>query len=265
MNNEEYRLLLSKFSHEIRNPVALINSFLQLLAHDYPQIASCAYYRKIMENMHLLRQLLEELSHFNNADRIRVEPFDMIRLIREAVSSSRSVLNEKNIAFQLELPASLPKLLIDPGKMLQVFYNLFRNAEEAMPDGGLITVSADASETEQTIVIRVKDSGPSIPAEYLPTLFDPLITHKKEGTGLGLSICREILNAHGGSITAAPDGSPVFTMILPYGSKTSGSLPEASPASSSAASAPHPQGTLQDVHSHQHLLSENRPRLTGRP
>ena len=208
MNAQNYRLLLSKFSHEIRNPVALISSFLQLLRREYPEIASSLYYR----NMGLLRQLLDDMSHFNNADRLHREPTDLCRLLREAASSAAAVLSERNITLRLDLPEALPVLSLDRNKIRQVFYNLFRNAEEAMPEGGVISISAWAE--EQQIFIRVTDSGPSIPREFLPTLFEPLVTHKKEGTGLGLAVCREILKAHQGSISAASDGTPAFTIAL---------------------------------------------------
>ena len=207
MNAQNYRLLLSKFSHEIRNPVALISSFLQLLRREHPEIASSLYYRNIQENMGLLRQLLDDMSHFNNADRLHREPTDLCRLLREAASSAAAVLSERNISLRLDLPEALPVLSLDQNKIRQVFYNLFRNAEEAMPEGGVISVSA--WEEEQQIFIRVTDSGPSI-----PTLFEPLVTHKKEGTGLGLAVCREILKAHQGSISAASDGTPAFTIAL---------------------------------------------------
>src|SRR5699024_10858986 len=118
----------------------------------------------------------------------------------------------RNISLRLDLPEALPVLSLDQNKIRQVFYNLFRNAEEAMPEGGVISVSA--WEEEQQIFIRVTDSGPSIPREFLPTLFEPLVTHKKEGTGLGLAVCREILKAHQGSISAASDGTPAFTIAL---------------------------------------------------
>lgn len=212
MNAQNYRLLLSKFSHEIRNPVALISSFLQLLRREHPEIASSLYYRNIQENMGLLRQLLDDMSHFNNADRLHREPTDLCRLLREAASSAAAVLSERNITLRLDLPEALPVLSLDQNKIRQVFYNLFRNAEEAMPEGGVISVSAWAE--EQQIFIRVTDSGPSIPREFLPTLFEPLVTHKKEGTGLGLAVCREILKAHQGSISAASDGTPAFTIAL---------------------------------------------------
>ena len=84
MNAQNYRLLLSKFSHEIRNPVALISSFLQLLRRGHPEIASSLYYRNIQENMGLLRQLLDDMSHFNNAVRLLRVPTDLCLLLREA-------------------------------------------------------------------------------------------------------------------------------------------------------------------------------------
>lgn len=213
MNAQEYRMLLSKFSHEIRNPVALISSFLQLLLREYPEISSCVYYSRILDNMRLLRELLDDMSHFNNAGGLHKEPADLGHLLREAAASASAVLTSRGILLKQNLQEDLPLLQIDKNKMLQVFYNLFRNAEEAMPQGGVIFFSA--WKENHTVCIRVEDSGPSIPAEFLPTLFDPLVTHKKEGTGLGLAICREIICAHGGSICVSGDGTPAFTISLP--------------------------------------------------
>ena len=121
MNAQNYRLLLSKFSHEIRNPVALISSFLQLLRREHPEIASSLYYRNIQENMGLLRQLLDDMSHFNNADRLHREPTDLCRLLREAASSAAAVLSERNISLRLDLPEALPVLSLDRNKIRQGF------------------------------------------------------------------------------------------------------------------------------------------------
>ncbi len=213
MDNQEYRILLSRFSHEARNPLALITSFLQLLAREYPQIRPCPYFRQIQENLQLLRQLLDEMSHYNNASKIQPRPVDPGEFLGQLRLSVSGLLSARGIRLDLDLPPALPRVSMDPSRMRQVFYNLIRNAEEAMPEGGWIRISAAAQ--EQWVAVTLLDSGPSIPREYLPTLFDPLVTHKQDGTGLGLAICREILLAHGGSISVSPDGRPAFTLRLP--------------------------------------------------
>lgn len=213
MNSQESHILLSRFSHEVRNPAALISSFFQLLARDFPQITASPYYRQIKENMKLLNRLLDEMSRYNNASRIHPEAVDLRMFLRELVRSAGEVLALKGISLELASGPELPRVFIDRTRMLQVFYNLLRNAEEAMPEGGVIRISA--LPYREGIRITVRDSGPPIPREYLATLFDPLVTHKQDGTGLGLAICREILEAHGGSISASPEGDPVFTLWLP--------------------------------------------------
>ena len=215
MNNQESHILLSRFSHEVRNPVALISSFLQLLVREYPEIAASPYCRQIEENMRLLRQLLDDMSRYNNASGIHPETADLHQFLTELSLSAGAVLSARHIRLRTEFLTPLPPVSIDRSRMLQVFYNLLRNAEEAMPQGGEITISAFSEDSR--VCISVRDSGPGIPPEYLSTLFDPLITHKQDGTGLGLAICREILTAHGGTISVAPDGAPVFTIRLPSG------------------------------------------------
>lgn len=213
MNHQEYHILLSKFSHEVRNPAALITSFLQLLAREYPEITACSYYRQIQENLQLLRQLLDEISHYSNASRISPKPADFQEFLQEMAAAAKKLLAGSGIRLQLQICGALPPVSIDHSRMLQVFYNLLRNAREAMPEGGDVCI--DARPENGGISVTVRDSGPAIPEEYLPTLFEPMVTHKQDGTGLGLAICREILLAHGGSITAARDGQPLFTLRLP--------------------------------------------------
>ena len=217
MNEQECRLLLSKFSHEVRNPVTLINSFLQLLVKEHPEISSYPFYEKINENMTLLTRLLDEMSRFNNAARLHREETDLCALLSGLADSGNSVLVPQNVHITVHANTDIPHLLLDQTKLLQVFYNLIRNAAEAMPDGGDIRITLTLHETE--LQVNVANRGPGIPPEYLPDLFEPFVTHKKEGTGLGLSICREIIQAHEGSISVSSSGgNTVFTILLPLSS-----------------------------------------------
>ena len=123
----------------------------------------------------------------------------------------------QNVHITVNANTGIPHLLLDQTKLLQVFYNLIRNAAEAMPDGGDIRITLTLHETE--LQVNVANHGPDIPPEYLPDLFEPFVTHKKEGTGLGLSICREIIQAHEGSISVSSSGgNTVFTILLPLSS-----------------------------------------------
>ena len=214
MTENEYRLLISRFSHEVRNPVTLVNSFLQLLVREHPEIASYSFYKKIIENMNLLTGLLDEMSRFNNAARLRPEPADLSEFLRNIAESGDAVLKPSGISVTFQQEGELPPISLDPSKFQQVFYNLIRNAAEAMPEGGNIRIQASCSSSH--VRIDVSNDGPPIPAEYLPDLFHPFITHKKEGTGLGLAICQEIVLAHNGTISVSSDeNQTTFTVLLP--------------------------------------------------
>jgi len=104
----------------------------------------------------------------------------------------------------------------DPRRLSRVFFNLVRNATDAMPEGGLILLRFESRPAE--IVTELEDTGPGIAPEVADKLFQPFATHGKEhGTGLGLSICKKIIEDHGGRIAARsePGRGAIFTFTLP--------------------------------------------------
>jgi signal transduction histidine kinase len=90
-----------------------------------------------------------------------------------------------------------------------------QNAIEAMPQGGTLSIECRRTDTE--VQLQVRDTGPGVPADVLPRIFEPLYTTKPGGTGLGLYIVREILVAHGGGVTveSGEERGATFTLILP--------------------------------------------------
>ena len=212
--NECY-LMLSKVSHEIRNPVTLINSFLQLLVNNHPELREDSYYLKIEENMDYLKALLDELSTYNHSHTADTEELNPYLLLQNITASAGTLLEQRGIDLQLSKESAIPRIPLDRTKFHQLISNLIRNASEAMPDGGTIRIAVSCD--GETVSITVQDTGCGIPKEYLPTLFDLFVTHKKNGTGLGLAICREIAEAHRGaiSVTSEPGQGSVFTVTLP--------------------------------------------------
>lgn len=207
--------MLSKVSHEIRNPVALINSFLQLLVNNHPELREDSYYLKIEENMDYLKALLDELSTYNHSHTADTEELNPYLLLQNITASAGALLEQQGIDLQLSKESAIPRIPLDRTKFHQLISNLIRNASEAMPDGGTIRIAVSCD--GETVSITVQDTGCGIPKEYLPTLFDLFVTHKKNGTGLGLAICREIAEAHRGaiSVTSEPGQGSVFTVTLP--------------------------------------------------
>ncbi len=199
MLQKENQLQLSMVSHEVRNPVTLINSFLQLMASSHPEVKDFPYWQDIMENMQFLRQLLASLSQYNNAWKLNREETNLYLILKSFTEQLRPSLAKKRIAVEFFKESPIPPFLLDRDKLLQTFLNLIRNAAEAM-DGQGGTISITLSADTDTAVIRFRDNGPGIPAAYLSTLFDFFVTHKKDGTGLGLAIARSTVEAHGGTI-----------------------------------------------------------------
>lgn len=198
MQKDEFEFMLSKISHEIRNPVTLINSFLQMMATKYPQVEQFDYWEDIQENMEFLIDLLNELSKYNNAFRLNQEKIDMNTYLESVANSMRPTLTYLNITLNYESSSNLPSMEVDKVKLREAILNIVRNASEAIDEKGIISIGAQKQQGQ--LLLTITDNGCGIPEEYLPTLFDPFVTHKKEGTGLGLPIAKQVIEAHGGSI-----------------------------------------------------------------
>lgn len=206
---------ISKLSHEIRNPVTLINTYLQLFAQKHPEITDCEYWTHITSNMNFLKELLNEISYFNNSNTIQKTSVNIFAFLKQLAEELSPILEERNIQLEIKKESALPPLEMDTTKFRQAIFNLIRNSIEAIGSDGHITIRTYFEDL--SICLQVEDNGPGIPEEFLPTLFDPFVTHKKEGTGLGLAITKNVLHAHNGTIqVCSKEGKgTVFTMKLP--------------------------------------------------
>lgn len=225
-NNSDYKtlyqesqvkqqFLLSQISHEIRNPVTLINSFLQLFESRHPEITVDDCWAKIMENMNFLRALLEEFSSFNNSAKLHLQEINLDRLFRETVESVTPLCENLGITISYQKETAIPLITADPTKIRQVILNLLTNAREAIGSQGLIrcSISCDGD----NVYMCVKDTGTGIPHNYQKDIFEPFVTHKQGGTGLGLAICQKIVSAHQGQIffRSSAGEDTAFTVLLP--------------------------------------------------
>jgi two-component system, sporulation sensor kinase E len=115
----------------------------------------------------------------------------------------------------VECPDDLPAVQLDANQIKQAFFNIIRNAIQAMPNGGMLKISM--SGTDRFVSISFKDSGPGIAPEELSQIFEPHHTTKPEGSGLGLMIVQRIVRDHGGQIEvhSQPRMGTTFTIFLP--------------------------------------------------
>ena len=219
---ESHRMDISTISHEIRNPLTLIYSTLQLIEAERPDLVSCGHWQNLRQDMEYIKQLLEELSSYNNGDRLKLSLTDTNTFLKTLALSFASSLVDTNIEFVSEIAPDLPAISIDPVKMRQVLLNLLRNAKDAVsstafPDGRTPSVGLRASRSDDSLLVTVSDNGCGIESEELSHIFEPFVTQKENGTGLGLAIARRIVTAHGGTleVTSAPGHPTVFSISLP--------------------------------------------------
>ncbi|GII12649.1 hypothetical protein Ppa06_64470 [Planomonospora parontospora subsp. parontospora] len=233
--------LMALVTHELRNPIAAIRGYAELLADDAGLSSTQQTFLDVIDRKSTqLQRLVDDLLDLARLDTgqltLDIRPLDLAHLTRQALQDHRPAAQAKQLTVTAELPARLP-MRADALRLRQVLDNLLSNAIKYTPSGGAITVTAglaarrdddsdgqDEGEDEgETAVVIIADTGIGIPAEQYEHLFSRFFrasTAKDagiKGTGLGLAITRAIVTAHGGTITAAPrdGGGTVFTVALP--------------------------------------------------
>ena len=196
---ESYKFNMSKFSHELRNPITLINSSLQLIESQHPEVKTFKFWNETMADIQYVRYLLDELSAYNQSDTMNMSEFNINELMDTICSSIRND-NCGLSTVTCTYNNSLPMIIGDAVKLRQVITNLLKNAKDAInPENGLIHVHIKNEDLDH-ILITITDNGCGIPLEYQSTIFEPFVTYKSNGSGLGLSICKNIIEAHQGTI-----------------------------------------------------------------
>jgi signal transduction histidine kinase len=145
------------------------------------------------------------------------EPTDVNELIERVLKLSQKKLNNQGINVIRHLEEDLPRPVLAPDRMQQVFLNLMLNAIDVMSEGDRLEISTDHHEASDEIVVTFSDDGPGIPADALPHIFDPFFSTKSEGVGLGLFVSQNIVQRHGGRIDVENNIGKgcTFTVRLP--------------------------------------------------
>ncbi|HET7221242.1 MAG TPA: ATP-binding protein [Vicinamibacterales bacterium] len=220
-------------AHEINNPLQGVLGHIELLLWTKAPRSAAA---KKPETMREVRKALRRIHH--EADRAAKIVRDLLtfsggshrvtrrrlrvdRVLARALGSQRSSLHRAGIEIVRELDPDVPSILGDQLLLHQAFVNVIANAAHAIESTGqpgTITFSTSAPEPT-TVRIKIRDTGPGIPADVLPRVFDPFFTTKDvgKGTGLGLTLAYGVIHEHGGTIHAsnAPAGGAIFTIDLP--------------------------------------------------
>jgi signal transduction histidine kinase len=208
------RDLLADVTHELRTPLTVVQGNLEgMLDGVYP--ADEANLRSLLEETKLLSRLVEELRTLALAEsgalQLRKDPVDLSLLVSETTAAFQAQADAAGIVLKVATASDLPPLPLDGGRIRQVLSNLLANALRYTPEGGRVTVSCQQS--GESVLLEVQDSGPGIPAEELPYIFDRFHQSTDEGgMGLGLAIARHLVEAHGGRIHAESQPGQGTTM-----------------------------------------------------
>jgi signal transduction histidine kinase len=216
--------LAAGVAHEIRNPLSALELNLRLLRDEVTGICPAGgdiegYFEILSAETRRLNRITSNFLQLS-----RAEPLARVRVgVHQAVTQVARLVNreaeEKNISLVLDLVSDDPEVLGDSTKLEQVCLNILINAMQAMPTGGVITVTSciDWSGGRKFLSLAFADQGVGISPENLPRLFDPYFTTRSDGTGLGLAIADRIVTDHGGKILveSSVGVGTVVTVCLP--------------------------------------------------
>ena len=185
--------------HVIRNPITSIGGVSRILARKCREPELQKYLDVITRETDRLEKTLEELFDFvNNVDfNKKKEP--LYPVISQSLLLVRSAMQKNNITWDQELPEPDPVINMDSRQISQIFLHLFRNAIEAMVNGGKLTIRAETLEDRVNIAIR--DTGHGLSEYHISKVKDPFFTTKTYGTGMGLTMVERLVTGHGGFFT----------------------------------------------------------------
>lgn len=221
-------------AQEIKNPLVAIRTFTQLFPESYADENFRDEFSEIaLKEIDKLDGIVERLLRFAQPLEVKAEPADINALLEEEVESIAEKAKAQRISVKKEFGTTNGHLLFDWNLLKEALDQIFHNALEAMPSGGILTVSTatrdypsgsrDGAENGippgPVTEISIDDTGVGITPEEMPTLFKPFHTSKVKGMGLGLSISRRIVRGHHGDITVSSESNKGTSvkLILPQG------------------------------------------------
>jgi signal transduction histidine kinase len=216
----------TQLAHEIRNPLVSIGGYTNRLLKKMPADDPLRRYPLIIiEQVERLNTVLNNVLDFSRDEKGLVREFKMENLAAEAISSLKHEMNRLKAEIITSFEENLPPVSADDRQIMHVILNIIYNASQAMaPQGGgviYLKIYQVRDNDAQFVACQITDTGPGIPEELLPTIFNPFFTTKAQGTGLGLSIVQKIVTRYNGTISASnhvpefPKSGASFTFMLP--------------------------------------------------
>ena len=214
--------LAAGVAHEINNPLSTILCYVKILLKGVPQEDPIAKDLEVIQKHAVsCSKIVDNLLSFARQGKTSRRMCDINGTLNEIISMVKKQFEKDAIKIEKKLQPDIPRLLIDPDKMKQVFMNLLMNAKQAISKSGKVWIYSRYISDKNIVEINIEDDGHGIDAKIMDKIFDPFFTTKKtgEGTGLGLSVSYGIVKEHGGEIQveSRQGKGTKFTITLPVG------------------------------------------------
>ncbi len=219
----EIALLAGGLAHEIRNPLSTMGLNLDLLVEDFKG-AETARDKRVLQKLERVRRetvrlqdIVEDFLRFARVQDLRAGPADLNDVVDDLRDFCEPQAVGQNVVIRTQYDPDLPQVPLDVDLFKQALWNLIRNAQHAMPDGGELMLQTRREGDEA--VLDVTDTGVGMTGEVAARVFDAFYSTRAGGSGLGLPTTRKIVEAHGGSIAlqSEPGQGSRFTVRLPLG------------------------------------------------
>jgi two-component system, NtrC family, sensor kinase len=214
-------LLAAGVAHEVNTPLAVISSYTQMLAKQLqgdPQKSGLL--EKITRQTFRASEIVNNLLNFSRTSGTEFADVDINKVITDTLALLEHQFKTSKIQVESELTEGISTIQGNPGRLQQVFLNLFLNAKDAMPGGGKLSV---ATSNGEMVSVRVSDTGSGIAPEHIQRIYDPFFTTKtspkegqNRGTGLGLSVTYGIIQEHSGKIRVENNAGAGTTFALDF-------------------------------------------------
>ncbi|WP_419874862.1 ATP-binding protein [Candidatus Pristimantibacillus sp. PTI5] len=187
--------LAAGIAHEIRNPLTAIKGFMQLLKE-----RNTNYVDIMLVEIERINNIVNEFMSLAKPHNINFVRINLNKLIEDVVLFMRPQAHLHGVAMIVDFTVDINEFKCEPNQLKQLFINIIKNAIEAMPNGGVVTLFVNR-DGDGNVSIKVTDEGQGIPEDGLARLGEPFYSGKENGTGLGIVICHRIVEAHKGTLS----------------------------------------------------------------